>query len=401
MEMNVMRLGRILSSTVLLSIGLALPVLVIAKQSGACEFMEKVALKKALKTVGGNIAADIGGEAWKATGRAIAGGTVVGMDAVVEYFTHPDDTRLDAAMHKLLEGGTKIVFPTYGITVVAGRFLLGSPEKPGFASTTVEHVVEAARSGQLDAFICGDRSYDNLFAETSFFDLNAVRNRGITCENFTDRVRSTRDLEQMRSLWFGYYKRTLLDVNPGTENRARTQEMLDQGWARLEQSWKLQWAEKLYAEMREALKREARELAQQPSATRCLAAAATATTPGVVARSVNFAGVYSNGTSAVTISGSGTSLTAQEKWATGGRNGSNTWTNCRVSGNSAKCDWTGTYLGDPDKTADRRGTLTATLNGNTLTGSYTEAEPTFHWKVRPYPSAMHKGAVWPFTLMRT
>jgi hypothetical protein len=93
-------------------------------------------------------------------------------------------------------------------------------------------------------------------------------------------------------------------------------------------------------------------------------------------------------------------LTAHEEWAAGGRNGANDWKNCKVEGTTAKCDWTGVYRGDPDKTGDRHGTLTATLSGNHITGSYYEEEPTFHWNVPSYPSAMHKGAVWPLDAVR-
>jgi hypothetical protein len=120
---------------------------------------------------------------------------------------------------------------------------------------------------------------------------------------------------------------------------------------------------------------------------------------------VTWAGTYasksSGAASTVTVSGSGGSLTATEHWKAGPRYGSNTWHNCKVSGNTAKCDWTGTYEGDPDKFGHRRGTLEARLSGNTISGAYYEDEPTFDWHVAPYPSAMHKGAVWPFTLTRT
>lgn len=116
----------------------------------------------------------------------------------------------------------------------------------------------------------------------------------------------------------------------------------------------------------------------------------------------NFAGTYAraDGTSTVTISGSGSSLTATEEWAAGGRNGTNNWSNCQVTGNTIKCKWTGVYRGDPDKTADRKGTVTGTLNGDKLTGTFYEDEPTFHWNVAPYPSAIHKGATFELNSIR-
>jgi hypothetical protein len=114
----------------------------------------------------------------------------------------------------------------------------------------------------------------------------------------------------------------------------------------------------------------------------------------------NFAGSYKADTSTLIISGSGSSLSATEQWHSGGRSGTNKWSNCTVTGNTAQCTWTGDYRDDPDKTADRSGTLTVTLNGDTLTGAYEEAEPKFHWKVAPYASAMRKGANWPIRQMR-
>ncbi|MFL6208463.1 MAG: hypothetical protein ACJ74W_06405 [Pyrinomonadaceae bacterium] len=117
---------------------------------------------------------------------------------------------------------------------------------------------------------------------------------------------------------------------------------------------------------------------------------------------VNLAGTYTNsaGTSTITISGNGSALTATEEWAAGGRSGTNNWSNCQVTKSTSQCDWTGDYRGDPDKTADRSGTVTATLNGATLTGTYYEAEPKFHWNVAPYSSAIHKGATFPFNHIR-
>jgi len=111
---------------------------------------------------------------------------------------------------------------------------------------------------------------------------------------------------------------------------------------------------------------------------------------------VNFDGRYTHPDGPLEISGG----TASQTWASGGRKGKNNWSNCRVNGNSMTCKWTGTYEGDPDKTADRKGTVTAILNGASLDVTYNEDEPTFHWNVAPYPSAIHKGAVWRSTLTR-
>jgi len=119
----------------------------------------------------------------------------------------------------------------------------------------------------------------------------------------------------------------------------------------------------------------------------------------------NWSGTFStggpeNGETQV-LSYSGTTLTASGHWKSGARYGSTAWHGCVLKENVAKCTWTGTYEGDPDKFGHRHGTLTATLSGDKISGEYYEDEPTFDWHVAPYPSAMHKGAVWPFNFVRT
>lgn len=126
-------------------------------------------------------------------------------------------------------------------------------------------------------------------------------------------------------------------------------------------------------------------------------ASSSGSTPDAGSR---WAGTYTNDASVLRISGGPQSLSAAEQWKTGGRFGINQWSNCHVTGNTAKCQWTGIYQGDPDKTANRHGTLEVTLSGDRLSGSYYEDEPSFAWKVSPYPSAMHKGAVWPINMKR-
>jgi hypothetical protein len=123
-------------------------------------------------------------------------------------------------------------------------------------------------------------------------------------------------------------------------------------------------------------------------------------TPSPSPPAVNWSGTYTRqlsdgGSVVINLSGNGDSLSGTEHWTTGKIHGTNTWTNCKVSGTTAKCDWTGTYEGDPDKSGTRKGTLEVTLSGDTIAGTYYEDEPSFSWKVTPYPSAMRKGAVWP------
>lgn len=117
-------------------------------------------------------------------------------------------------------------------------------------------------------------------------------------------------------------------------------------------------------------------------------------------RSVNWSGTYTNaaGTSTLTLSGSGTSLSATEQWRSGDRHGTGAWSNCKVNGNAASCDWTGTYEGDPAKSGTRHGTLSVTLDGNRLSGSSLEDTPDFREpsgkQFDSSYSSMHKGAVW-------
>ena len=104
--------------------------------------------------------------------------------------------------------------------------------------------------------------------------------------------------------------------------------------------------------------------------------------------------------STITLSSSGETLTGSDQWVNGERYGNDTITDGTITGHTAKANWKGEYLGDPDKVGHRHGTLQMTLDGDTLSGEYDEDEPTFDWNVAPYESAMHKGAVWPFTYTR-
>jgi hypothetical protein len=106
----------------------------------------------------------------------------------------------------------------------------------------------------------------------------------------------------------------------------------------------------------------------------------------------------SSGSYASTISISGNSLTSSFQYQNGHSTGTGRW-NCTVSGNTARGTWTESY-NDPDKSAQRRGTLQLTLSGDSITGQAIEDEPVFSWRTSPYSSAMRKGAVWPITLTR-
>jgi hypothetical protein len=78
-----------------------------------------------------------------------------------------------------------------------------------------------------------------------------------------------------------------------------------------------------------------------------------------------------------------------------------TYTNFKVEGNTVKYKWAGHYE-DDDKTVERKGSGSMTLNGDSLSCTDNEEEDNFSWKSgkSPYSSAMHKGAVWSYTLVR-
>jgi len=235
--------------------------LVPQRQSAACEFTEKQAVKKLLKKMGGYIAErDLGigktelqkiyGEKTSAQllGEASGASLAVAVDVVGEYLSHPDETRLEAAVHKLLEGGTKILFPEYGLAVVGGRFWLGTKEKAGLASVAVSRLIDTEQTYQVDLLAQG------------VFDQPAIANQGIAYANFTDRIRSEAELEKLHAFFSGYYSRQQLEFDFSAESRAEERQKLDRAWAQLESKWKLVWAARLEAELRAQLQQEALEL---------------------------------------------------------------------------------------------------------------------------------------------
>ena len=70
---------------------------------------------------------------------------------------------------------------------------------------------------------------------------------------------------------------------------------------------------------------------------------------------------------------------------------------CTVTGNKAKCDFKAEYT-DPEKDWHRTGTITMTLNGNTIKGTTIYGKTTGTWRVTPYLTP-RQGAV-PFTMTR-
>ncbi len=85
--------------------------------------------------------------------------------------------------------------------------------------------------------------------------------------------------------------------------------------------------------------------------------------------SSGWAGTWVNGGSRITISGGRSGITATEEWSGGGREGTTTWTNCRVDGLTATCDYEADYRGDPGKSGKHYGTVKVSISGNKLTGA--------------------------------
>jgi hypothetical protein len=105
----------------------------------------------------------------------------------------------------------------------------------------------------------------------------------------------------------------------------------------------------------------------------------------------------------VHISGSGSSISASFEYQQPGASGNGQWSNCRVTGNTAECNYTA-HHDDATKSGSRRGTLKVTLNGDTITGTLYEDEPQWTYKgdrnASNVSSAMYKGAQFPVTFKR-
>ena len=119
--------------------------------------------------------------------------------------------------------------------------------------------------------------------------------------------------------------------------------------------------------------------------------------------SQNWAGTWIDGIIVTNISGGGNSISASFTYKDTNLIGSGSWSNCTVQGNTAKCNWTASHE-DDTKSGTRRGTLDATISGNTITGSYYEDTP--QWSYKPgysasnITSSMYKGAVHAINLTR-
>lgn len=120
----------------------------------------------------------------------------------------------------------------------------------------------------------------------------------------------------------------------------------------------------------------------------------------------NWAGTYEGNTSwgvlRIVISGLDNGISATTAHIkTSGYTDKGQWFDCKVEGNKLKCKWTEKFE-DGDKSASRNGTVEVTLQGNVLSGTSFENEPSFSWKpnISPYQSGMRAGAAWPLTITK-
>ena len=118
---------------------------------------------------------------------------------------------------------------------------------------------------------------------------------------------------------------------------------------------------------------------------------------------LNWNGTFADSYSRATVSGSGNSVSCSWTYNVSGAKGTASWSNCKVVGNTVSGNWTAQHE-DDTKTGTRKGTFTATLSGNTLSGQLVEDTPSWNYKpgynAGNVQSSMQKGAVWPFTWQR-
>ncbi|MES1217775.1 MAG: hypothetical protein ABUT20_19875 [Bacteroidota bacterium] len=105
---------------------------------------------------------------------------------------------------------------------------------------------------------------------------------------------------------------------------------------------------------------------------------------------VNYSGGYSNGGGYISIS---------FEYTVGDSHGQGLW-DCKVDGNKVSGTWTAQHE-DDTKTGTRKGTVTATFDGVSMTGEYVEDTPEWNYKqgysAANISSSMFKGKKWPFS----
>ena len=177
------------------------------------------------------------------------------VDPLVEAATTngtPDD-KFDALMKALGTGGVKVAFPAFGLMLDGGKLVMGS------ALYTVDEMRAAAHDQQMEALILGQDqggllgSIGNPMAEQPFLKSPFMINRGITKDNFADKITSE---ETLRDLWFNRYRNTLTRDLPFST--ADVDQVLKDGWPRLQQYWQLRQAERTVAKLGNALDKNLR-----------------------------------------------------------------------------------------------------------------------------------------------
>ncbi|HEY6817157.1 MAG TPA: hypothetical protein VI168_16590, partial [Croceibacterium sp.] len=296
-------------------------------------------------------------------------------DAWKIYLTSPSEERLNNTALSLTKSAMSALVPGAGVAIEASEGYIGG----------VKATIDEAEKLRMQNFVCGGSDIFDL-PNNNFWEMRGVQAiaPGLTCENFGERFISYDQLTRLKALWEGEHSRR---VKAFQTDSLETRDRLGQAWHVLQQQWTAKWAEGEYRRIRAELYRRATSQSQQCAAPAPVTAQ-PAPAPGQIVD------VYANSESRITVVRSMSGITATEEWATGGRAGTNRWTNCVIT-HVLTCNWIGDYRNDPDKTAVRSGTLTAQLNGNVLTGTYLENAPQFSWRVQPYDSAMRAGAQWP------
>lgn len=213
---------------------------------------------------------------------------------------------------------------------------------------------------------------DDLRTYSMYVDVELPKNR-VTGENkpFGEMTVPERSALQ-RSIRNALYKELMLAINT-------TFERLDDQQAKIEYQRKLRW--------------------QRMADLNCAQVLKDGNT-GETKGNDKWAGTYVNETGTMTVSGGGSYVSAQVTWKASDSSGTDSYSSCNVTGNTAtNCQWSGKQE-DIDKKTDRKGKCELTLNGDGITVKCIEDTPTFQvkkgreWSFESYVSKMRKGAEW-------
>lgn len=199
--------------------------------------LAKEAIFQAFAEVGGEVASSIDSFA---------------LDPLITYFTTPQDKALDATVLKVLEGIRDAAFPALGLSIKAGKFIIGSAEY------TVEQMYAAGDIQQREALIFGgspDRLLgviNNPYAKVSFFSIKSVKDvQGITKENIGQKIKTE---ARLKELW-GYYKSEVGTV--------LGQDAIDKSWLSMLEYWRGMRAATVVDELNAKLMAKAEQIAQK------------------------------------------------------------------------------------------------------------------------------------------